>query len=144
MSPASFREQLEPHYVRMFSAFRAANPNIINIMHSDRAVSAILDDFVEVGVEVFNPLQPNVPGHGPQELKDGWGDKLALWGGIDQQELLPKATDEELAAEIAERIRILGKDGGYMIAPAHIVQRDVSPQRVEKFVQLCIEHGKYD
>ena len=56
-----------------------------------------------------------------------------LWGVIDQQELLPHGSDERLEADIRAKIQVLGKDRGYMIALADIVQRDVSPQRVEKF-----------
>lgn len=70
-------------------------------------------------------------------------DDLIFWGAIDQQELLPKGSDEELEADIEEKIRILGKDRGYMISPAHIIQADVSPERVEKFIELCLKHGKY-
>lgn len=93
--------------------------------------------------EVFNPAQPGVPGHGPREIKEGFGDRFAFWGGIDQQYLLPKGTDEELEVDIQEKIAALGAGGGYMISPAHIIQADVSPQRVEIFIRLCVKHGSY-
>ena len=56
---------------------------------------------------------------------------------------MPKGTDEELEADILEKIKILGNNGGYMISPAHIIQPDVTPERVEKFIELCLKHGKY-
>ena len=49
---------------------------------------------------------------------------------------------EELEEDIIEKISILGKGGGYMISPAHIIQNDVSPERVLKFIELCMKHGK--
>ena len=52
-------------------------------------------------------------------------------------------TDEELEADIKEKISVLGKGGGYMISPAHILQSDVSPERVETFISLCLKHGAY-
>ena len=58
-------------------------------------------------------------------------------------DLLPNETDEEFENDIIEKISILGKDGGYMIAPAHIIQNDVSPEQVLKFIELCQKHGKY-
>ena len=86
---------------------------------------------------------PDFSGHGPQEIKDGFGGDFIFWGAIDQQELIPRGTDEELEADIIEKIKILGNNGGYMISPAHIVQSDVSPERVEKFIELCLKHGQY-
>ncbi|MEK7719879.1 MAG: hypothetical protein AAB347_09760, partial [Bacteroidota bacterium] len=96
-----------------------------------------------IGFEVFNPVQPGVPGHLPKEMKERFGDQFSFWGAIDQQDLLPKGTDEELERDIIEKISILGKDGGYMIAPAHIIQNDVTPSRILRFIELCKIHGKY-
>ncbi|MHB1483427.1 MAG: uroporphyrinogen decarboxylase family protein [Saccharofermentanales bacterium] len=142
-SPDMFREQLKPYYTKMIKAFKEVNPDIIPILHCDGAVKMLLDDIKEIGFDVFNPVQPGVPGHSPKELKEEYGGKFAFWGAIDQQDLLPNGTDEALEEDITEKIRYLGAGGGYMIAPAHIIQSDVSPGRVEKFVELCMKHGKY-
>ena len=141
--PETFREQLKPIYKQMNDRFKEAKPDIIPILHCDGAVAALLDDISEMGFEVFNPVQPGVPGHLPQDMKNNFGDKFAFWGAIDQQDLLPNGTDEELENDIIEKITILGKGGGYMIAPAHIIQNDVTPERVEKFINLCLKHSKY-
>ena len=142
--PETFREQMKPHYKRMIDRFKEAKPDIIPILHCDGAVAELLDDIREIGFEVFNPVQPGVPGHLPRDMKDNFGDKFAFWGAIDQQDLLPNGTDEELEKDIIEKISILGKGGGYMIAPAHILQNDVSPERVKKFIELCKKHGNYN
>lgn len=139
--PGTFRDQLKPVYKKMIDRFKAANPDIIPILHCDGAVAELLDDIHEIGFEVFNPVQPGVPGHLPQDMKSRFGDKFSFWGAIDQQVLLPKGSDEDLEKDIIEKINILGKDGGYMIAPAHIIQNDVSPERVMKFIELCKKHG---
>jgi uroporphyrinogen decarboxylase len=141
--PETFREQLKPIYKQMNDRFKEAKPDIIPILHCDGAVAALLDDICEMGFEVFNPVQPGVLGHLPQDMKDNFGNKFAFWGAIDQQDLLPNGTDEELENDIIEKINILGKGGGYMIAPAHIIQNDVTPERVEKFISLCLKHSKY-
>jgi uroporphyrinogen decarboxylase len=104
-------------------------------------VSELLDDIREIGFEVFNPVQPGVPGHSPEEMKSGFGHKFSFWGAIDQQDLLPNGSDEDLEKDIMEKIMVLGRDGGYMIAPAHIMQHDVSPERVKKFIDLCLKNG---
>ncbi len=143
-SPKMFREQLKPHYERMLAVFKQTNANIVPILHCDGAVRELLGDIHEIGFDVFNPVQPDVPGHGPQELQDAHGHQFAFWGAIDQLSLLPQGSDEELERDIREKIRILGKDGGYMISPAHIIQSDVSPERVKTFIELCLRHGAYE
>jgi uroporphyrinogen decarboxylase len=141
--PDTFREQLKPIYKRMADKLRQTKPDIILILHSDGAVFELLNDISEIGFDVFNPLQPGVPGHSPQELKSRFGNKFIFWGAIDQQFLLPKGSDKELEKDIINKINVLGKDGGYMISPAHIIQNDVQPERVLKFLELCRKHGKY-
>ena len=141
LPPEIFRQQLKPIYRKMVDSFKAANPAIIPILHCDGAVSELLDDIREIGFEVFNPVQPGVPGHSPQEMKNAFGRQFAFWGAIDQQDLLPNGSDEELERDIIEKITVLGREGGYMIAPAHILQNDVTPERVKKFIDLCLRHG---
>lgn len=141
--PETFRDQLKPIYKKMIDRFKLANPNIITILHCDGAVAELLDDIREIGFDVFNPVQPGVPGHMPQDMKDNFGEKFAFWGAIDQQDLLPNGTDDELERDIIEKISVLGKNGGYMIAPAHIIQNDVKPGRVKKFIELCKIYGEY-
>ncbi len=141
--PETFQKQLKPHYKGMIDRFKSAKSDIIPILHCCGAVKELLQDIHEIGFEVFNPVQPGVPGHTPEEMKSEFGDKLSFWGAVDQQELLPKGTDEEIEDDIKRKIKILGESRGYMIAPAHIIQNDVPPERVEKFIELCLKHGKY-
>jgi len=142
MDPETFRTQLKPFYKEMNDRFKAKKPDIIPILHCDGAVSELLEDIHEMGFDVFNPVQPDVPGHLPRDMKDGFGHLFSFWGAVDQQDLLPNGTDEELEKDIIEKISILGEGGGYMISPAHILQNDVSPKRVLKFIELCLKHGK--
>ena len=135
--PETFREQLKPHYKQMVDRFKEAKPDIIPILHCDGAVADLLGDIREIGFEVFNPVQPGIPNHLPQYMKDNFGDKFAFRGVIDPQDLLPNRTDVELEKDIIEKMSFLGKRGGYMIAPAHILQNDVSPERVLRFIELC-------
>ena len=143
MAPEVFRSQLKPFYKRMNDRFKAAKKDLISILHCDGAVSELLIDFKEMGYDVFNPVQPGVPGHLPQEIKDNFGHLFSFWGAIDQQEMMPRGSDNELERDIIEKIKILGKNGGFMISPAHIIQSDVSPERVKFFIELCKKHGKY-
>jgi uroporphyrinogen decarboxylase len=88
-------------------------------------------------------VQPNVSGSDPQELKDNYGEKICFFGGIDQQALLPSGDIKRIRAEIKERISFLGKNRGYLLAPAHILQTDVSTDTIEAMIQASIEFGRY-
>jgi len=143
MSPQMWRRAFKPLYAEIFHATKAINPDLLVIMHSDGAVADLLPDLIEIGLEVFNPVQPNVPGHDPRELKDRFGDQIAFFGAIDQQELLPRGSVAEIEADVREKIAILGEGGGYMIAPAHIIQADTSPESVEAFIAAAMKYGSY-
>lgn len=142
-SPDMFRNMLKPYYVKMVDTFKKTRADIVPILHCDGAVKLLLNDIKEIGFDVFNPVQPGVPGHSPQEVKDEFGEKFAFWGALDQQYLLPNGTDEEVEADIKEKCEVLGKNGGYMIAPAHIIQVDVSPERVKFFIEMAKKYGTY-
>jgi uroporphyrinogen decarboxylase len=127
----------------MIEKLHKENPDLVVIIHSDGAVAPMIDDFIEVGVNVYNPVQPNVPGSDPQELKERYGKKICFFGGIDQQSLLPSGDIGNIRADIKERISILGKDRGYLLAPAHILQPDVSAETIEAMIQAAKEFGSY-
>jgi uroporphyrinogen decarboxylase len=135
ISPAMWRDRFKPRYVRMISRLKAANPALLVAFHSDGAVAPLIEDFIELGVDIYNPVQPNVPGSDPQELKDRYGGRIAFFGGIDQQELLPSGDMGAIRREVVSRARILGSSGGYLMAPAHIIQADVAPETVLGFCE---------
>jgi uroporphyrinogen decarboxylase len=143
ISPAMWREIFKPRFAELFAELKAANPDVLIGYHSDGAVAPILDDLVEIGMDVFNPVQPNVPGHDPGSLKERHGDRLSFWGAIDQQHLLPYATPQEIERDVAEKIAALGPGGGYMCSPAHIIQADTSMENVEAFIRAVQINGRY-
>jgi uroporphyrinogen decarboxylase len=144
ISPKMWRNVFKPRFAEVFSELKRANPDVIVMYHCDGAVAPILDDLAEIGLDVFNPVQPNVPGHEPAELKAKFGSKLSFWGAIDQQYLLPRGSAEEIEKDVAEKIRILGESGGYMCSPAHILQSDTPLENVEIFLAAVKKHGLYN
>jgi uroporphyrinogen decarboxylase len=142
ISPDMWRERFKPRYLRMIRALRKINPELIIIMHSDGAVAPLIDDFIEMGIEVYNPVQPNVAGSDPIELAEKYGGRINFFGGIDQQALLPSGDISALKAEIKRRARILGAKGGYLMAPAHIIQADTSPQMVRAMIETVKDLGQ--
>ncbi|MGA7720190.1 MAG: uroporphyrinogen decarboxylase family protein [Ignavibacteriaceae bacterium] len=143
ISPETWRNSFKPRHKRMIEKLKQENPEIIIIMHSDGAVSPLIDDFIEIGVDVYNPVQPNVAGSDPLELKKRYGDRISFFGGIDQQILLPSGDIEKINEEIQLRIQILGKNRGYLLAPAHILQTDVSTRTVKEMIKAAFKYGNY-
>lgn len=143
ISPNMWRNYFKDSYRRVYAELKAVNPNVIIMQHCDGAVAPILGDWIEVGLEVFNPVQPNVPGHDPEELKSQFGDRLSFWGAIDQQKLLPFGTPEQIEADVKAKIEVLGRGGGYLCAPAHIIQSDTPLANVEAFISAVKKHGGY-
>ena len=133
----------KPRYAELWQEVKALNPDLIIAYHTDGAVAPILDDLADIGMDVFNPVQPNVPGHDPQELKDKFGDRIAFWGAIDQQYLLVKGTAAGNRSRRRREDPHSGRGGGYMCSPAHIIQTDVSMDNVETFIAAVKEHGVY-
>ena len=135
ISPDMWRRDFKPRYERMIKELKAINPDVIIIMHSDGAVASLIDDFIAMGIEVYNPVQPNVPGSDPKELMNKYGGRINFFGGIDQQDLLPTGDKGALKKEIEERAQVMAQDGGYLMAPAHIIQADVSMDMVESMIE---------
>ncbi len=143
IAPKMWRQKFKPRYKRMIETFRKENPEMIMIMHSDGAVAPLLDDFIELGIDVYNPVQPNVPGSDPEELKGKYGDSIAFFGGIDQQQLLPEGDPDKIRKEIKYRAKVLGRNGGYLLAPAHIIQADTSMETIKVMIEAAKEFGNY-
>jgi uroporphyrinogen decarboxylase len=143
MSPEMWRKTFKLRYLRMFERIRKVNPDVIFMMHSDGAVAPLLDDFIEMGIQVYNPVQPNVPGSDPKALKARYGDSISFFGGIDQQDLLPHGDVEAIRREIRYRCEVLGANGGYLLAPAHILQADVTPETIQVMIDAVHEFGHY-
>jgi len=119
MGAERWRQLLKPRLARQYGAVRDAGKFVS--IHSCGKVDEILDDLVEIGVNLFNPFQPEVTDV-PAVFAEYHG-RLAFWGGISTQRLLPYATVEEVERQV-DTLLEMGKNGGYVIAPAHATPGD--------------------
>ena len=125
----------------MFEEFRKVRPGIKIAWHSCGSILPIIPDFIEIGLDILNPIQPRAFGMDPVFLKKTYGNDLVFFGGIDVQHLLPFGTPGEIRDEVRRRIDILGKDGGYILAPAHNIQHDTPPENIFAFFNAAIDQG---
>jgi uroporphyrinogen decarboxylase len=139
MDPETWREYFKPRIKYMFTEFRKVNPNIKIAWHSCGSILPIIPDFIEIGLDILNPIQPLAAGMDPEFLKNTYGSQLAFFGGIDVQNLLPKGTPQQIKDEVKRRIHILGKNGGYIVAPAHNIQPDTPIANILAFFEAINE-----
>jgi len=133
MDPETFRKFFKPRIKAMFEEFRNVNPDIKLAWHSCGSFVPIIPDFIEIGLDILNPLQPLAKDMNPEFLKKEFGKDLIFFGGICVQDLLPNGTVQQIKDEVRRRAEILGKGGGYIIAPAHNIQVDTSVENILVF-----------
>jgi uroporphyrinogen decarboxylase len=137
LSPELFDRYFAPRMRIMFDEFKRTNPDIKLAWHSCGSVVDLIPRFIDLGVDILNPIQPLAEGMDPQWLKQTYGDKLAFFGGICVQELLPRGTQSEIINEVRRRMGILGGNGGYIVAPAHNIQDDTPVENILAFFEAC-------
>lgn len=98
--------------------------------HSCGAIRNLIPSFLEAGVEVIDPLQIGAAGMNPEELKKEFGHFVAFSGGIDEQQVLPNGTPEEVKREVKRMIEIMAPGGGYFLGPTHNFQEDIPTKNI--------------
>ena len=141
MSPALWRRWLKPLDARVFSAAKRANPDVLIVYHSDGIVYDVIDDLIEVGMDVLNPVQPECVD--PVRLKAQYGDRLSFWGTIGTQTTMPFGTADDVRACVRSMCETVGRDGGLVLAPTHLLEPEVPFENIEAFVAAAREFGRY-
>jgi uroporphyrinogen decarboxylase len=141
IDPETWRRIFKPRIKFMFDEFKKVNPDIKIAWHSCGAIVPIIPDFIEIGLDILNPIQPLAKDMEPKHLKEEFGNDLIFFGGICVQNLLPNGTPEEIKNETAYRKKIIGNQGGYIIGPAHNVQNDTSIKNILAFFEEARKVG---
>lgn len=137
ISPATWRRFLKPLMAKFFAELRAIRPDIVIAYHSDGDIRPIIDDLVEIGLDVLNPVQPACMD--PVALARRYGDRLSFWGTIDEQRTLPFGTPAEVAGEVRDRIETVGRYGGLIVGPTHHVQLDTPLENFHAMHRAVLE-----
>ena len=111
--------------------------------HTDGSVVPVIEDIINIGVDILNPIQTSALGMDTYVMKETYGDRLCFHGAIDVQQMLPFATLEEVRYDVAKRIYDLGRGGGYILSPCHNIGSDVSPENILALFDAAQEFGHY-
>ena len=135
MGPDRWERFLAPRLERMYGAAKAAGKFVS--IHSCGQVQEVFPTLIELGLDCFNPFQPEVMD--PYEMKRQFGDRLAFWGGVSTQQLLPYATPEQVRTEVRQLLEKVGESGGYICAPAHSIPGDAKPENIMAMLEVLAD-----
>lgn len=146
VSPFVYREFIKPRHKRLFEAQRRCfSDDFFIFFHSDGAISEILPDFIEIGVDVLNPVQTTAAGMDAARLKSEYGKDLCFWGGgVDTQHVLPHASPDEVRECVKRAVEELGEGGGYIFGAVHNIQDDVPVENILAMLEAFNEVKGYD
>jgi uroporphyrinogen decarboxylase len=144
ISPDMFRRLIKPRLKVLFETFIKYAPHAKRFFHSDGNVRPLIPDFLEIGVDILNPIHIRAQNMAPAGLKRDYGKDLAFWGGgVDTQGILPRGAPQEVKDDVRRNIEALAPGGGYVFNTIHNIQADVPPQNLIAMWEALQEYGVY-
>ena len=138
MGPKLWRQFIKPELARMYKVVRDAGKYVI--IHSCGKVDELFDELIEIGLNCFNPFQPEVMD--TFSLMKRYKGRLAFHGGLSTQQPLPYGSAEDVK-RATEKLLEAGKEGGYIFAPAHAVEGDVPLENMLAFIEVLHRQEGY-
>lgn len=132
MGPKLWREYIKPRIRQMYRLVKSRGKFVF--IHSCGKVDELFPDLIDCGLDVFNPFQPEVMD--VFEVKRRYGERLSFFGGISTQKTLPYETVDQVKAQVRRLLDQVGKNGGYIAAPAHAIPADARPENVDAMIQV--------
>lgn len=143
ISPKNYRALYKPFHKRL-NDWIHQHTSWKTFTHSCGSVWAFLDDFVEAGFDILNPVQCSAKDMDPTALKQKYGDRITFWGGgIDTQFALPFGTPEQVRVQVHERIQTFAPGGGFVFNSIHNVQALVPTENLVAMYDAVREYGSY-
>jgi uroporphyrinogen decarboxylase len=134
MSPAHFRDFFKKPTQELIELGK--RQGLKTMLHCDGGIRKLIPEFIDMGIDILNPIQNVGPGMDPVDLKRDFGRDMCFHGGIDTQLVLPLFSSEEIGVEVRKKIETLGKGGGYILSPTHMIQLDVPMDNILKMYQV--------
>ena len=141
LSPDMFRKNIKPYFKERVE-FTKEMTEAAFLHHSCGNVHDIIDDLIDSGVDILNPIQPTNEMMNPEKLKREFGDKIVFHGGLDTQDVLPFGNEKTVKVAVEKLISTMNRNGGYMFAAAHNIQPDVPPENVIYMFEAARKAGQ--
>lgn len=141
MNPKLWRSMIKPRLAKIIKRASDVKPDILIFYHGDGNLTKIIPDLIDIGVDILNPVQPECVD--PIEVKKLYGDRLSFWGTLGTQTTLPFGTPKEVKAKCKKLIETVGKGGGLLLAPTHMIEPEVPFENIQAFIDAVNEYGRY-
>lgn len=139
LGPARWRRFLKDRLARQYARVHEAGKYVLT--HCCGSIEAILPDAIEIGLDVYQSVQPEARDSNPYELKRRYGDQVTFWGGLGSQSTVPFGTPAGIRAEVARLCREMGRGGGYVLAPAKALQPETPTENAAAVVEAFLEQA---
>jgi uroporphyrinogen decarboxylase len=134
-----WRKVLKPRLAELYARTHAAGKYVLT--HCCGSIEEILPDLIEIGLDVYESVQPEARNNNPYELKRKYGEKLAFWGGLGSQSTVPYGTPGEIKAEVDRLCREMGRGGGYILSPAKSLQPETPTENAAAVVEAFLQQA---
>jgi uroporphyrinogen decarboxylase len=128
ISPRMFRKFIRPSLQRFIAQAKEHGQRVM--YHTCGAVRPLIPDFIEMGVDILNPIQMSANGMEPSELKRDFGDALCFHGSLDIQTVLSQGTPDQVRAEVTRLCQVLGQRGGFILAPTNNIMPETPVENI--------------
>ena len=139
--PALWRQYFKPRHAKVIEAAKNIKPDIHIVYHSDGNPEAIYSELIDIGINVLNPVQPECMD--PAMVKIKYGSRAAFLGAIGVQHTIPFGSVEDIRNEVKLRMQTIGKNGGYILSPAHSFSPEVPWENMKALYDAVDEFGNY-
>ncbi len=137
MGPRLWRRFIKPRIAVLYQAAKEAGKAVF--IHCCGKVQELFPELIELGLDVFNPFQPEVMDL--NEMKGLYGDRLSFYGGMSIQRILPYGTPQEVRAEARRLMAEIGQGGGYIFAPSHDMPGDIPIENLVAMIETVREYA---
>lgn len=135
ISPDAYRDLYKPFHTRLCSWIHEHTQWKVFI-HTCGGIRPLIEDIIDAGVDILNPVQCSAEGMDPRKLKEDYGSRITFWGGgVDTQKTLPFGRPEEVYAEVRERIGIFNRDGGFVFNSIHNTQAGTPVENITAMLE---------
>jgi len=142
ISPDMYRRILKPMQAELFALIRARLRDGFIFFHSCGNIRELIPDFIEIGVDILNPVHIAATGMAPAALKRDFGRDICFWGGgVETQHILPFGTPDEVREDVRRNVEALAPGGGFVFNTVHNIQPDVPPENIMAMWEALQEFG---
>lgn len=144
ISVKMYRDLIKPYHTRIYRYVRDNYPGIKVFLHSCGAVSELIGDLIEAGIDILNPVQLSAKGMDPVNLKKNYGKHITFWGGgVDTQTTLTNGSIGDIKREVKEMMEIFSPGGGYVFTQVHNIQPNISPEKITAVYKTAQKYRNY-